>query len=390
MVKSSGRVQYLDGLRGVACLMVVALHYSDCLQPHQQIEPYFDGVLSVAVFFLMSGFILTDTSPPRYRLYSLLTARLFRLLAPVFVAICIGRIIYGISYPIARSTALSTGSHLLLATTLAPSNMDIPGSMLAAIFGFKGDSLFPVSSFIGGSASSDNPIWTISFEIYGSALTFALTRFYHVRRPWWFLAITASVCAFGIRELGLFVIGHMAKIVWHHRHAERWNWIALTFGACAITGYIALHINLAYDPPALEIAASGLVQHSSPLDASHAIGGIIIFFIAIYSSALQRLLASKPLLYLGRLSFSIYLLHWPVLLSFGSALYLLIGDRSAAATWAVFFVGAVITGLIAVAFERYVDAPAVAFSRWVRGNGTITAKSEHLLASVQQATRNAD
>lgn len=389
-IKTTSRARHLDGLRGIACLMVVALHYSICLQPHLRIEFYFDGVLSVAVFFLMSGFILTDASAPQYRLDSLIAARLFRLLIPVFVAICLGRIIYGLCYPLAHSTALITGSPLLLATTLTPSNVDIPGSMLAALVGFKGVSLFPVSSFIGGGASSDNPIWTISYEVYGSILTFALTRIYHVRRPWWFLAITASLCAFGIRELGLFVIGHIARIVWRYPQGARWNYIALAFGACAIAAYSALHINLFYDPPRLEIEASGLVQHYSPLGVSHAVGGIIIFFVVIYSSMLQRLLTLKPLLYLGRLSFSIYLLHWPVLLSFGCGLYLLIGNRSTAATWVVFVAGAVVTGTIAVAFERYIDAPAIALSRRIRELGTATMKERDPATPAWKVTGSAD
>ena len=74
---------------------------------------------------------------------------------------------------------------------------------------------------------------------------------------------------------------------------------------------------------------------------------------------MQRPLASAAGRVLGRLSFSIYLLHFPILFTLVAfaALHVPIG--------VVFVLFLLLTLFAAIVFERWVDRPAIALSRLV-------------------------
>lgn len=370
----SSRIEYLDGLRGVACMMVVAGHYSGFFQPSQAGMPFDDGFLAVAIFFVMSGFVLTESfSPTRYRLEGVLAARIFRLLTPTTMAIVAASGLYLVFQPVAHEAAQKASLNGLWIQTQAAALSELPGDLLASIIGFSNTSALHVSSFISSYRSADTPIWTISYELYGSFLTIVVTRLYHFRRPLWLLAVIASLCTFGFREVGLFVIGHVARLVWYPEQMSQWTRTLLSFGIFA-AALCLMHAEFRCDGSALDAVSSGLLPHNSPLNGAHALAGTLVFAIVIYSKLLQRILSWRPFFILGRLSFSIYLIHWPIMLGFGSSLYLLIGSRSPIATWLIFGAGATITTMLAVLFERYIDAPAVALSRQIR-NLRLAAKS---------------
>jgi peptidoglycan/LPS O-acetylase OafA/YrhL len=69
--------------------------------------------------------------------------------------------------------------------------------------------------------------------------------------------------------------------------------------------------------------------------------------------------------WLGRMSFPIYLLHWPVMMTIGSMVFLLaspLGQHAAAI--AALLAGLLVTLPLAILFERFVDQPAIALSRF--------------------------
>lgn len=268
-----------------------------------------------------------------------------------------------------------SGSVSLWQETQSTSAMVLPGSLLGLLLGFRDASLFHFSSFIDVRACSVPATWTISYEVYGSVIMLILARLYHFRKPWWILAVTVCLCAFGIREVGLFAIGHITRIIWKPNQAEKFNIFANAIGIFAMAVFTATNMHLQTYTPVLDVAVSGIFTHGSPLHAADSIAAIVVFAVVIYSRLLQRILSVRPLVYLGRLSFSIYLIHFPIMLGFGSDLYLLAGHRSPVATWMVSFVCAAVTVIFAVAFERFVDAPAVAFSRGIRKSVYFTGMS---------------
>lgn len=357
MAKS--RIQYLDGLRGIACLIVVADHYSQAFQPGDANKLWTDGGLAVGIFFLMSGFVLTGSfMRPTPGIMSLLGARAYRLFIPAWVAVAVaGALIWGFQ-PVTHAAVMESGSECLARFAQPPSITSLSGEFLAVAVGFRDLAFMPLSSFLSNAASADRPVWTISYELYGSILIMVLCRIYQFRRPWWLLAIIVSFAVFGFREIGLFAVGHICRFFWRADQAKKYNVMALAAGLGAVLIFQMLHINLDAYRPRLLAAMSGFLPHYSPLLGADALAAMVVFFVVLYSSTLQRCLCAGPLLYLGRLSFSIYLIHWPLMLGLGSTLYLL-GLRG----WFIYVIGVMFTIALAAVFEHYVDAPAIALSR---------------------------
>ena len=93
----------------------------------------------------------------------------------------------------------------------------------------------------------------------------------------------------------------------------------------------------------------------------------MIFFAAVFlSPTAQWTLSSRSMQWLGRLSFSIYLLHWPIMMSVGAIVYVHAFSMGPETAWLLaMIVGGATTLLAASVFERVVDNQAISLSRFV-------------------------
>ncbi len=107
------------------------------------------------------------------------------------------------------------------------------------------------------------------------------------------------------------------------------------------------------------VAAPNLFQFQSQLAAATLFLGVLL------SPGAQWLLSRAPCGWLGRLSFGIYLVHFPILFTVGCIGFLALAatlpyPAAVAGTFAGFTLAVLIT---ASAFERWVDRPAIRLSR---------------------------
>jgi peptidoglycan/LPS O-acetylase OafA/YrhL len=99
------RLVSLDGLRGVAALIVVCFHFASAflpdLVPNQTATPYriadtpigilLNGPFSVSVFFVLSGFVVSNAAAKRRSpIYVNLPLRYLRLAVPVLCSVFYG------------------------------------------------------------------------------------------------------------------------------------------------------------------------------------------------------------------------------------------------------------------------------------------------------------
>ena|SRR6516164_4306157 len=97
-----GRLRQLDGLRGLAALVVVIFHFLSAFAPNfipDQIDtPYvladtpfgifFNGPFSVSIFFVLSGFVVSNAAAKRRSpIYLNLALRYVRLAVPVLFSV---------------------------------------------------------------------------------------------------------------------------------------------------------------------------------------------------------------------------------------------------------------------------------------------------------------
>ncbi|MFG3756855.1 hypothetical protein, partial [Klebsiella pneumoniae] len=99
--------------------------------------------------------------------------------------------------------------------------------------------------------------------------------------------------------------------------------------------------------------------------SSWTLGSVLLVGGLIASPAAQQLLSTELPRFLGRISFSLYLVHFPLLGILLVQLYLQLGQGSTAATFACIALYLAAAIIAAVAFNAIVDEPAQRLSRIV-------------------------
>jgi peptidoglycan/LPS O-acetylase OafA/YrhL len=390
---------FLEGMRGLAAMQVLLLHYCAMVLPyaarvddvrHFDAElwvaatPLFfliNGHLAVELFFLISGtvlaasFLRSETSVPAQIL-----KRFLRLLLPALAAIVFAlALLWWLPLDRAGLTELVKSDWLSrymntpwqLAAIARDSLLD------SVLLGYQDVSLFDRImrreqwlSSIGGAAVP--PLWTLHVEFWGSMLVLALATAYRRLGRRGFIAVVVVVLMFaGSSQYMLFVVGFLLHLLWRERpapDASTPNLLAvpLIMAGIVLTSMPAL--------PGMETLL-WLMRKLSILRAQNAsvlqsqLGAILIFVCVLRSAAARQWLAAAPLAWLGRLSFSVYLLHFAVMSLIGSRVFLaLAGHGYLAAGLAALVVGTAITFALAIGFERFIDRPAIALAaRIARG-----------------------
>ncbi|RNL77323.1 acyltransferase family protein [Nocardioides marmorisolisilvae] len=299
IVRDRGHLPALDGLRGVAILLV--------LGQHAPTRPLIDGFVGVTVFFCLSGYLITtlllrELDGGGLDLRGFYRRRVARL-GPALVVVVV----------VTTAVVLIARPDLRFAQTFAPAGAALTYTT----------SLFDWGHHPFASGDYFNYTWTLSIEeqFY---LLWPLALFWSYRRdPRLLAALTAVLIGFTLTVdlyLGLtravkydpheyfgtdtnalpILVGAMLALVLHQR------WLPRTLESLAPAALPALcllpllgYLNETYHPSLVIASGTGL--------ALLALVGLLV----APRSAAGAVLASAPLRWLGERSYSIYL--WNVL-----------------------------------------------------------------------------
>jgi peptidoglycan/LPS O-acetylase OafA/YrhL len=390
----SARAGSLEGLRGLAALQVIAMHYATAFLPGAATRNpalyrhgweaalantplYFllDGFTAVYVFFLISGGVLTLSfrRTPR-AVVRLAASRVIRLGWPVAVAAALALLLTAAAPNAHIAAARLIGGNAWLAgdgaspTTLAHFLRDI--SLNAILLGYRGVSLFAPSWpwLQDMRLSLDAPFWTMHLEFYGSLLVLALVAVGACSRKLYVALLAGAAVVWLPAPLFLFVIGHLSA-GWI-RNPPRARASVVLGGVLAGVGILAA---ASKDWPVVELFRQAL-EHVIPAGAPNLfqfqsqIGAIMIYLGVLLCLPARHLLGAAWLRRLGKLSFSLYLVHFPILFTVTSlaAVRLSAVLPLDAALVAASLIGLAVTAGIALVFERFVDRSAIAASHRVR------------------------
>ncbi|WP_250479438.1 MULTISPECIES: acyltransferase [unclassified Caballeronia] len=316
------RYHQLDSLRGIAALTVVFSHYSQITLTHWlQHVPWraiAEGHSAVILFFALSGFALamqiTGDSRPGFAEF--IVKRVCRIYIPYLIAVLAAYTAYCLLY---RSNLSWTGEWVNQAWHAGIDRHDLL------------DHLYFVIPF--SNSTLDPVLWSLVYEMRIS-LIFPLLVVVVFATPVWFsvaLSMCFSLAAFGyyhhlqrtlldasiqgewmptIHYMSMFFLG---ALIARYREA-----ISSKLGAySARTLFGALLICLA-----LYVLVGSITRHSISNDVLRsfaddwiilpAVTGILVLAIALRPFA--AFLTVRPLIFLGEISFSLYLLHCIVLL----------------------------------------------------------------------------
>lgn len=376
-------MRYLDGVRGLASLQVMLFHYGNIVLP-AAVGPGLlrfptNGLPPVYLFFLMSGVVLTQSFGRTPRAMTAgIVGRAVRLGLPLAAAALIAAaMMFALpeTFKEAATLAHSNWTAQFYTGSYAPSYVAMDATGLTMLLGYAETSIFAALRPILSSqtASMDQPFWTLHIEFWGSLLVLALVHARAASRWLHGAALLAAGALTGAHPLGLFIVGHVAALVLASPRFARIapSRPATVAGLCLATAGVVVctqaRLPLVYGLGRL-LLLGRIIPVQAYFNWNDELGAVLLFLGLLLAAPLQRVLQSRLLLRLGRLSFPIYLLHWPVMMSLGSAVFLAVlphaGQIPAALT--ALAAGSALTLALSQAFERWVDAPAVSLSRRLR------------------------
>ncbi len=396
-VDDGARLGWLDGLRGVAAVQVVLLHYVSAFLPavafgdprlaHFGWEHLvfatplflpFDGYFAVFIFFVLSGVALTCSFAARpFALATGVARRVVRLGLPMAAAVLLGGALFALVPAAHVAAGLRSRSDGWLAV-VAPEQISIAAMAHQIVFegmlaGYRDTTMLPpqLAGRLGlalRAGAFNAPLWTLHIEFFGSLLVLLLVAMRALVGRATHLAICLMLLASLVASpLSLFIVGHLAA-PWLRRPAIRRRHVAAATALLLLGGLLAttpeltrwLLLQIPLPVPLLGPAIGGG-------DLKKMVGAGLVFAGVGMLPALQAALCRPALRRLGRLSFALYLTHFPVLFTVTSAVFVAVGNHVSYAVAVVLasLLGLAVSAAAAVAFERWVDRPATALSRRV-------------------------
>jgi peptidoglycan/LPS O-acetylase OafA/YrhL len=387
------RLDYIDTLRGLASIQVLLSHLmlafftgtamaspvSRTLIGYLAASPvYFaiDGASAVCIFFVLSGYVLTPVfSHSRATNTAIVGSRFLRLGIPALAACGFSVLLFQV-FGGYNQTAGDVAGLQWLAEGWRPS-ADLwfvkDALVNGVILGFQNSS---VVQWFGLSAASlpamgdsyVTPLWTLSVEFYGSILVLLLAR----SRSWTLIILATLILS---RTYMLcFIAGHVAARFDLGGRRLLAPWPAAV-AAVAIGLAICLAGHFWSPAPVMQFCALSLqILPPCPLSKTEylmRIYGATVFTIGIMQCApIRTFLAHKYLSALGRLSFPIYLTHWPIIFGLGS--FVLVASQPwigvIPARFLALITSLIVTIFAATHFER-IDGIALRVSRaWRKRN----------------------
>ncbi len=370
----SGKVQYLEGLRGIAAMQVVLLHFVSAFMPDTAEHAWpplrllFDGHTAVYVFFLISGAVLTPSFARPGGFLAKLGKRLVRLGIPVAAAAVIATMLLAL-LPDAHLHAarLSGSAWLAMDSSGAPTLVHLVREigLDSLLLGYREATLFtPLADHLTLMEHSlDAPFWSLHLELYGSLLVLCLVSLRAYSTWLHRAAIVVTALLFGTHPMFLFVLGHLFPLPRSGAGLARGcigaSLLFLGLALCATKDWHVVEALRLWLSRTELASAPNLFQFQSQL------GAVVLFLGVLWCPLVWPMLESTACRHLGRLSFSIYLLHFPILFTVVCAAFVglhryMPTSLSTAVAFAVFLA---LTLLAAMLFQRWVDRSAISLSR---------------------------
>lgn len=346
------RLHYLDAARGLAVWLTILLHlqyagwfgFNTSALAQFPFRLLWDGNLAILFFFVHSGFILTyrlqrEYAGPgirNYKAYAL--RRILRLYPPYLICLLAVFLVRHFSTD-APAFELSNSPWLRQYWTQNPEWVQLAGQSLLAVRipNDPGMRLLPND-------------WTLTIECMASALLPLLAWGFR-KTPFLLSPVVWSLVKFGIFDPFLLDFSFGVTIAlyydanWHREGNPGWidALLCIAAGLCWLT--------VEHFPVQGENFAREWLIHPKGWSAA------FIFLLLLRLKPLQRLLDNRILIFNGKLSYSLYLVHLPWL-------FFLWSDF--AISWPItlrlllFFIG---TLFFSLTLHRFIERPCLALGR---------------------------
>jgi peptidoglycan/LPS O-acetylase OafA/YrhL len=415
-------VAALDGLRGLACLFVFSEHLTynfsttflygygvadrRSLVQWPFIRIFWSGFSMVAIFYVISGYVLSYKPLKQIRgrdweafhatLSSSTLRRGMRLYIPTTIAVLICGLLVSLgAFEYATDVFFHEKNYLGL--------HEVPPQPLNGILLQQIDALKNAIQMLNiwnwsddiSAGSYDRHLWTIVVEFRSSMVLFlVLLGTSRMKQNYRLLSVTMLVIfctATERKDVLLFISGmilaeidlirRVAATSLSQNHKAQYNgsdikWLALFILGLYLCSVPTINCE---ETPGYRILSSLVPSCWSDKAAFiRSIGAVVVTWSAANAEILRPVFANSFALYLGKISYALYLVHGNVLKTLGYSImptiYCLTNDgtkenlsqSSLIVSWILSAVVVVpVTFLLADLFWRFVDMPSVKFARWI-------------------------
>lgn len=399
--RRSARIIGLDGIRGLGCLGVAAAHVAHWYSPLTSGAAKLNliGVL-LLMFFVLSGFLLflpyvkallrdSGTTMPDTREYVL--HRVLRVFPAYLVIFLIANFVF-------RAVYIENPTLQPIGTTNGTGMITDPGQLIA--------NLTLTQTYVPQYFQTGiNPAWSLTLEIaFYASLPFLGVILFRLRRRSRAHPLRIALIA----PIALLLLGFVGKMFVPaivdatgvtDPLLQEWgdNWLAVflrsfltmsdtfAYGMFAVILFVAMERGvlperlsrrirliaaLAFFPSALLALLLLATRNTFALSAIAFTCAVVVVIVVAplargESSKLARGLDLAPLRFLGRISLSIYLWHYPVLILLGRSRFLSTGDNVTALLSNV-AVAMIITFALSIVTYYAVEKPALLLTKRYR------------------------
>jgi peptidoglycan/LPS O-acetylase OafA/YrhL len=380
------KLGYLESLRGLAAFIVVLNHFvlafypalyfgaSEPVHTENGVEVFlsgtplnllYNGSFAVSLFFILSGFVLTykffkDRTLPVY-LIPLTVKRYVRLLPPVFISILLSFILLRFSLLSNQPAAIITRSGWLRGY------LQFGPNLLTALY----ESF--IGSFFRHQSTYNGVLWTMTFEFFGSLLVFLFVALFRNEKRR-YLVYVLALALLRHRPYGAFILGVLLC-----------DFITLRPDLFAQKRYTAFYfillgagLFLGSYPVGRPVEGTMYAFMKLPVIARsyNVLGAGLVLFALLNLPSLQDVLSRGVFVFLGKISFSLYILHFLLISSLGCAVFCFVAPHlSYHAAFLVMFLATMPVILIA-SFLTYlfIDQKGVGLSQTVYEYAITVAK----------------
>ncbi|WP_156151250.1 acyltransferase [Methanosarcina sp. WWM596] len=355
----SQKIEAIESLRGIGALMVLVDHllctfypsmffagrklhfgYEDAIRD-SPVHLLYNGVFAVCLFFSLSGYVLShkyfttrDAETVRRSAYK----RYFRLMVPVFAAVMISFLVGSFGLYHHMEIVAITGSLGWLDTLFQFPHGDIFGAIYSGLFGV----FFSMDNRYNGA------LWTMNTELQGSFLIYGFLLFFGDRWERIFAYIVGFL---------LFKDGYMISFL-------------AGMALCDLNTTLKYRVP---EPICISITIVGLWIAAVPYDVNGLLsliglnigaqylnlilGSILVLGGVAFSPFLNKLLSNSFMVWMGKLSFSVYVVHMIIIGSYSCITFSLLNQMVSynVAAMATITSSIILVYLFATYFYRWFD-----------------------------------
>lgn len=323
------KLVYLDGLKGVGCMIVFMTHFvfafyygmyhfqpESCHLPgnldivigKSPLNVLFNGNTAVRLFLVLSGYLLCRSyflTGDKRRLKTGAVKRYFRLMPPVLVVNVLIYICMCLGLYQNPQAAVLAGSEEWFAgfNAFSPSFL---GMLKESLFG----------CFFLGDNAYNGVLWTLRMLFLGAWLDYALAAFVSGKRFRYAVYGVLAVLLLRSDFLGML----LGYVLCDFMHTE-WN-LKKRLCGCVPLNWALFLIGLYFMCyPSAGFGYEGTIWAVLPfvfVNYYHIFGVLCFVFAVLNLEPVQRFFSMGIFRYLGRISYSLYLVHFLVIATFGA------------------------------------------------------------------------